>query len=161
MLSHSHYAEHTELNFTFFFKFNVAIVTLKAVGATGELPGGDELQPDGAGICSSGVQTISAARDDETCIAAITAAIAATNKDGSVCPSNAAKVRQSEPIMLYPLFTLYTPSVPYLHLCTPVIHVYTPHLHLYTPLYTSKHPIYTHYTTGTPQARWSGSQMEA
>ena len=75
-------------------KFNVAIVTLKAVGATGELPGGDELQPDGAGICSSGVQTISAARDDETCIAAITAAIAATNKDGSVCPSNAAKVQK-------------------------------------------------------------------
>ena len=28
------------------------------------------------------------------------------------------------------MHTLYTPSTPYLHLCTPVIHVYTPYIHL-------------------------------
>ena len=28
------------------------------------------------------------------------------------------------PIIVYPLFTLYTPAQPYLHLCTPVTHVY-------------------------------------
>ena len=57
------------------------------------------------------------------------------------------QVRQ--PIIVYPLCTLYTPSLPHLHLCTPVIHVYT----IYTPLttlntlYTSYiHPIYILYT---------------
>ena len=33
-------------------------------------------------------------------------------------------------IILYPLFTLYTPLLPYMHLYTPVIHVYTPYIHL-------------------------------
>ena len=37
--------------------------------------------------------------------------------------------------IVYPLFTLYihplyTPALPYVHLCTPVIHVYTPCIHL-------------------------------
>ena len=35
------------------------------------------------------------------------------------------------PIIVYPLFPLYTPAQPYLHLCTPVTHVYTPYSHLY------------------------------
>ena len=35
-------------------------------------------------------------------------------------------------VLLYPLFTLYTPALPYLHLCTPVINVYTPYLSTYT-----------------------------
>ena len=28
---------------------------------------------------------------------------------------------------IYPLYTLYTPALPYLHLCTPATHVYTPY----------------------------------
>ena len=52
-------------------------------------------------------------------------------------------------IILYSLFTLYTPSLPFLHLCTLVIHVYTT---IFTPTYTPntpKHPIYTLYTLYT------------
>ena len=41
-------------------KFNVAIVTLKAKGATGELPGGDDLDGDALGLVD-GVTTISQA----------------------------------------------------------------------------------------------------
>ena len=38
-----------------------------------------------------------------------------------------------ELIMLYPLYTLYTPSLPCLHLYTPIIHVYTSYIHhIYT-----------------------------
>ena len=40
------------------------------------------------------------------------------------------------PIMLYALYTpfileytLYTPSLPHMHLCAPVIHVYTPYIY--------------------------------
>ena len=49
-----------------------------------------------------------------------------------------------EPIILYaPLYTLYTPSLPYLHLCTHVIHVkYT----INTPYYTPNTPLNTLYT---------------
>ena len=42
-------------------------------------------------------------------------------------------------IILHPVYTLYTPLLPYMHLYAPVIHVYTP----YTPLNTSKHPLNT------------------
>ena len=41
-------------------KFNVALVTLKAKGATGELPGGDELDGDALGLVD-GVTSISLA----------------------------------------------------------------------------------------------------
>lgn len=75
-------------------KYNVALVTLKALGATGELPGGDSLQPDAMGVCGDGVSTITAAKSDATCIAAIEKAIKDTNKDGDACPSNAAKVQK-------------------------------------------------------------------
>ena len=50
----------------------------------------------------------------------------------------------------YPLYTLYTPALPYVHLCTPVIHAYTPSIHPNTPLNTPYtphiHPIYTLHT---------------
>ena len=54
------------------------------------------------------------------------------------------RVREEElsvnPSYHTPLYTLYTPSLPYVHLCTPVIHriytIYTPNTHLYTPYYT-------------------------
>ena len=32
-------------------------------------------------------------------------------------------------IIKHPLYTLYTSSLPYIHLYTPVIHVYTPYIH--------------------------------
>lgn len=74
-------------------KFNVALITLKAVGATGELPGGDDL--DGAALAvNPSVKTISAAMDDEKMIKAITDAIVATNKDGTCCPMNASKIQK-------------------------------------------------------------------
>lgn len=74
-------------------KFNVCFVTLKAVGATGEKPGNDNLDK----IChsiSSGVTTISGAMEDDKFIKTITNAIKATNANGDVCPSNASKIQK-------------------------------------------------------------------
>ncbi len=75
-------------------KFNVCLVTLKTVGATGELPGTDQLDPVAQASCSSGVKTIQAAQKDKVLIKAIQDAIAATNKNGKVCPSLAAMVQK-------------------------------------------------------------------
>merc|ERR1719326_1635190 len=47
-------------------KYNVAVVTLKAVGANGEVPGTDELDA-GAARLNPAVTTISGAMDDKTC----------------------------------------------------------------------------------------------
>merc|ERR1719191_373585 len=55
-------------------KYNVALVTLKAVGANGEVPGTDELDA-GASRLNPDVLTISSAMDDKTWIDAVTAAI--------------------------------------------------------------------------------------
>jgi len=74
-------------------KYNVALVTLKAVGATGEAPGTDQLEAVSQAI--AGVDTISAAMDPEGAMQqAIHDAIAATNSDGTCCPMNASKVRK-------------------------------------------------------------------
>ena len=43
------------------------------------------------------------------------------------------------------IFTMHTPPLPYIHLCTPVIHVYTPYIHLTRLKTSSKHPIYAPY----------------
>merc|ERR1719267_507496 len=59
-------------------KYNVALVTLKAVGANGESPGTDELDA-GAKRVNPAVSTISAAMDDPVWIKAIQDAIVATN----------------------------------------------------------------------------------
>jgi len=75
-------------------KFNVCLVTLKAIGATGELPGGNNLDPSTFGFVSPGVTTISAAQCDPVLIKAITDAIMTTNKDGKVCPSPAAMIQK-------------------------------------------------------------------
>lgn len=74
-------------------KFNVALVTLKAVGATGEFPGGDQLDGHAATV-KSGVTTISAAAKDEDFIKMITDAITKTNSNGDVVPSNAARIQK-------------------------------------------------------------------
>jgi len=74
-------------------KYNVALVTLKAKGATGEQAGTNEL--DGAALTvSEGIETISAASNDEKWIKTITRAILDTNKNGSCCPSNACKIQK-------------------------------------------------------------------
>jgi long-chain-fatty-acid--CoA ligase ACSBG len=75
-------------------KYNVCLVTLKAVGATGELPGGNDLDPHAMTFVSPGVKTISAAQRDEVLIKAISNAITITNKDGKVCPSPAAMIQK-------------------------------------------------------------------
>ena len=62
-------------------KFNVALVTLKAKGATGELPGGEELDGAAATLVP-GVNTIAQAAASEAFIEHIRKAIVATNKDG-------------------------------------------------------------------------------
>merc|ERR1719375_2246062 len=55
-------------------KYNVAIVTLKAVGANGEVPGTDNLDAAAARL-NPAVTTISGAMKDEQWISAITEAI--------------------------------------------------------------------------------------
>lgn len=74
-------------------KFNVALVTLKAKGATGELPGGDDL--DGPALeLVPGVTTISAAIDNPAVAKAITDVITAINKDTKVVPSPPARIQK-------------------------------------------------------------------
>jgi len=75
-------------------KFNVCLVTLKAIGATGELPGTNDLDPVAQNLCSPGVKTISAAQRDPVLIKAITDTIMTTNKNGKVCPSPAAMIQK-------------------------------------------------------------------
>merc|ERR1712056_108150 len=74
-------------------KYNVALVTLKAKGANGEVPGTDELDA-GAVRVNHAVRTISVAMDDSTWIGAVTNAINAANNNGKVCPNNAFKIQK-------------------------------------------------------------------
>ncbi len=74
-------------------KYNVAIVTLKTVGATGELPGTDELDPVAAALDSS-CTTLTQAMDSVKIIQAITDAIIATNKDPKCVPMAPAKIQK-------------------------------------------------------------------
>lgn len=74
-------------------KYNVALITLKAVGANGELPGTDDLDA-GAKRVNPKVTTISAAINDQIWIDVITKAIESANGNGKVCPNNAFKVQK-------------------------------------------------------------------
>lgn len=74
-------------------KYNIALVTLKAVGANGESPGTDELDA-GAKRVNPEVTTISAALDDKTWIEAVTGAINSANSNGKVCPNNSFKIQK-------------------------------------------------------------------
>merc|ERR1712113_1196588 len=77
-------------------KYNVALITLKAKGANGEVPGTDDLELSNtrsitlAGKSKS--SKISEVMDDPVWLACITEAIAATNKNGKVVPNNAFKI---------------------------------------------------------------------
>jgi len=75
-------------------KFNVILVSLKSVGATGEKPGSEQLDPDVLQYVSPGVTTVTQARADEKLIRIIKKAVDTTNKDGSAVPSNAASVQK-------------------------------------------------------------------
>merc|ERR1712039_445447 len=59
-------------------KYNIALVTLKAVGANGEVPGTDELDA-GAARLNPAVKTIAAAMKDKAWIDAVTGAIKSAN----------------------------------------------------------------------------------
>lgn len=74
-------------------KYNVALVTLKAVGANGEVPGTDNLDA-GAKRLNPDVKTISEAMKDKKWIDAVTAAVASANSNGKVCFNNAAKIQK-------------------------------------------------------------------
>merc|ERR1712216_279761 len=71
-------------------KFNVALLTLKCVGATGDLAGTDKLD----GAAKQWGKTIEDATSSPAFIAAVTKAIEETGQDGSVTPSRAAKIQK-------------------------------------------------------------------
>ncbi|CAE7227917.1 ACSBG2 [Symbiodinium sp. CCMP2592] len=74
-------------------RFNVAVVTLLAEGATGELPGGDNLT--GAALeVNPAVKTISAAMKDPAWQKYIEKAIEETNSDTNVCQNNNWKIQK-------------------------------------------------------------------
>jgi len=74
-------------------KYNVALITLKAKGANGEVPGTDELDAAAARL-NPDVQTITAALDDKAWIDTVTAAIKDTNNNGKVCPNAPFKIQK-------------------------------------------------------------------
>merc|ERR1719401_787971 len=74
-------------------KYNVALITLKAKGASGEVPGTEELDAAAARL-NPAVKTISAAMDDQVWIDAITKAIESANNNGKCCPNNTFKIQK-------------------------------------------------------------------
>jgi len=72
-------------------KYNIALITLSCKGATGERPGTTELDGPAAKLVP-GVTTIEQACKNREFIAAIEKWVNAVNKNGAVCPSNAAKI---------------------------------------------------------------------
>merc|ERR1711990_680535 len=69
-------------------KYNVALVTLKAVGANGEQPGTDQLDA-GAKRVNPDIKTISDAMTDPRWVATISDAITSANTNSKVCPNDA------------------------------------------------------------------------
>merc|ERR1711920_48599 len=74
-------------------KYNVCLITLKAVGANGTEPGTDELDM-GAKLVNPAVQIISGAMKDKKYIETIQAAINTTNSNGKLVPNNAFKIQK-------------------------------------------------------------------
>merc|ERR1711920_65135 len=74
-------------------KYNVCLITLKAVGANGEVPGTDGLDA-AAKLVNPKVQTISGAMKDQAWIDTITKAITQTNSNGKLVPNNAFKIQK-------------------------------------------------------------------
>lgn len=74
-------------------KYNVAVITLKAVGANGELPGTDDLDM-GAKRVNPAVKKISEAMKDKVWIDTITKAISDTNSNSKIAINNAFKIQK-------------------------------------------------------------------
>merc|ERR1711964_881552 len=74
-------------------KYNVALITLKAVGANGETPGTDVLDV-GAKRLNPAVTTISGAMDDKVWIDALTEAINSANDNAKVCLNPTFKIQK-------------------------------------------------------------------
>mmetsp|Transcript_6045 Transcript_6045/g.11564 ORF Transcript_6045/g.11564 Transcript_6045/m.11564 type:complete len:759 (+) Transcript_6045:60-2336(+) len=74
-------------------KYNVALITLKAVGAGGETPGTDQLDA-GAKTVNPEVTTISAAMDDKIWISTLTEAINSANNNPKVCLNPTFKIQK-------------------------------------------------------------------
>merc|ERR1712113_190783 len=73
-------------------KYNVALITLKAVGANGEVPGTDRLDAAAKRV-NADVQTISGAMKDPVWIKTVTDAIMKTSSNGKLVPNNAFKIQ--------------------------------------------------------------------
>ena len=74
-------------------KYNVALVTLTANGATGERPGTNELAGHAADLVP-GVTTVEQACASEEFVTFIEEAIVDACNNGEVCPSNAARIQK-------------------------------------------------------------------
>merc|ERR1719189_657892 len=74
-------------------KYNVALITLKAVGANGEVPGSDDLDAAAARV-NPAVTKISQAMKDPKYIETVTAAVTKTNSNGKLVPNNAFKIQK-------------------------------------------------------------------
>merc|ERR1719293_270356 len=74
-------------------KYNVAFITLKAVGANGEVPGSDDLDAAAARV-NPAVTKISQAMKDPKYIETVTEAIMKTNANGKLVPNNAFKIQK-------------------------------------------------------------------
>lgn len=74
-------------------KYNVAIITLKAIGANGEVPGTDDLDAAAARLIP-GVSKISQAMKSKEYIQAVTDAITKTNQNAKLVPNNAFKIQK-------------------------------------------------------------------
>jgi len=72
-------------------KFNVALITLSCKGATGERCGTNELDGAAATLVP-GIKTVPQAQSSKEFIAHLEKVISNVNKNGAVCPSNAAKI---------------------------------------------------------------------
>eukprot|EP00924_Labyrinthula_sp_SR-Ha-C_P001684 snap_masked-scaffold_18-processed-gene-6.31-mRNA-1 protein AED:0.02 eAED:0.03 QI:0/0/0/0.75/1/1/4/0/737 len=75
-------------------KFNVALVTLKCVGATGEKPGTNELAPGAVDYGSSGVKTVEEACNSGKFIKEVEKALEKTNSNGDVIINNTFKIQK-------------------------------------------------------------------
>lgn len=74
-------------------KYNVALITLKAVGGNGETPGTDELEAPGKRVDPK-ITTISQAMEADVFIKYIQKAIDITNANGKVCLNNTFKIQK-------------------------------------------------------------------
>ena len=75
-------------------KYNVALVTLKAKGATGVQAGTNELAGEAAAVDPNITTIEQAAAPDSAIVKAIEAAIIQTNKNIEVVPNNASKIQK-------------------------------------------------------------------